>query len=450
MADYEYTFDPTAANDTAASVYRLARRGGSRILDLGSGPAIISAHLAANDSKEVTCVDASSDSLAAARARGIDKTIVADLADSAWADQLADEQFDVIILADVLEHLINPRQLVQTIADRRLLAPGGQLVISIPNAGHEAIVAELVRGRFTYQDTGLLDSTHLRFFTLDTLRALLESTGYFITQIERTHRTAEQTSLSVHDATLPTELRDRILQAAPEAQTYQFIVRAEPADAARDLAETREQFSLLGAELAEVKRILQRTQDEAEAHDDRSEEVALLRAELDRGERSRMQLKTEAELADRELALLRQRIAHVEGVLERERKRHGQVLGSAKKAAEIKNAAAAKEIAALQRRIDDIHASRTWKVGRAAWGAFHFPGKVLHRSRQDPTAITETAIPPEPAAPPAEAPALHEPIEYPLVEDHIVREKYERALARRTFSGTARNVAIAVYTTDLT
>ncbi|MCP4303631.1 MAG: methyltransferase domain-containing protein [bacterium] len=420
MADHEYTFDPDAGNNTAASVYRLARRGGPRVLDLGSGPAIVSSHLATNDSKEVTCVDQSSESLAAARGRGIARTIMADLADSDWVDHLEERQFDVIILADVLEHLINPGQLLSTIATCGLLAPGGHLVISIPNAGHEAVVAELVKGRFTYQDTGLLDSTHLRFFTLDTLRGLLEGSGFFITQVERTRRTAEQTSLSAHDATLPTELRDLILQAAPEAQTYQFIVSAEPADAASDLAEAREQLSLLSAELAEVKRVLHRTQDQAE--------------------RSRLQLKTEAKLADRELALLRQRIQQVEGVLERERKRHTQVLGSAGKAA-------AKEIAALQRKIDEIYKSRTWKVGRAAWGAFHLPGKVLSKTRPTPS---NTVMPRVPAPTPKETPTLHETIDYPLVEDNIVRQKYERALARRTFSGTARNVTIAVYSTDLT
>ena len=70
MAEYEYTFDADDPNNTAASVYRLAGAGGTRILDLGSGPGVVAAALQDRDGKRVTCVDSSASALAAARKEG--------------------------------------------------------------------------------------------------------------------------------------------------------------------------------------------------------------------------------------------------------------------------------------------------------------------------------------------------------------------------------------------
>ena len=61
--------------------------------------------------------------------------------------------------------------------------------------GIESLIAELITGRFEYQDTGLLDATHLRFFTLESLTELLHRHGFHVTNVHRTKRTTEQTSL---------------------------------------------------------------------------------------------------------------------------------------------------------------------------------------------------------------------------------------------------------------
>ena len=70
MAAYEYSFDPDEQNNTAASVYRFASAGGSRVLDLGSGSGIVASYLATHDGKQVTCLDKSAQAVAAARAGG--------------------------------------------------------------------------------------------------------------------------------------------------------------------------------------------------------------------------------------------------------------------------------------------------------------------------------------------------------------------------------------------
>jgi 2-polyprenyl-3-methyl-5-hydroxy-6-metoxy-1,4-benzoquinol methylase len=72
-------------------------------------------------------------------------------------------QPDVIICGDVLEHLIDPWRVLTWLAE--LAAPGCQVLASVPNVGHWTVIRDLLAGRWEYQDEGLLDRTHLRFFT---------------------------------------------------------------------------------------------------------------------------------------------------------------------------------------------------------------------------------------------------------------------------------------------
>lgn len=90
--------------------------------------------------------------------------------------------FDCVVFNDVLEHLVDPWEALRV--TRSLLAPDGVVVAVIPNVRHLRAVAPLVlRGRWDYTDTGLLDRTHLRFFTRATMVELFESTGYDVESI---------------------------------------------------------------------------------------------------------------------------------------------------------------------------------------------------------------------------------------------------------------------------
>ena len=89
---------------------------------------------------------------------------------------------DCVVFADVLEHLPDPWSLLRRY--RELLGPGGKVVVSVPNIGHRTVVEGLLRGRFDYVDAGVLDRTHLRFFTRATAIALIEDAGF---KVERIH-----------------------------------------------------------------------------------------------------------------------------------------------------------------------------------------------------------------------------------------------------------------------
>lgn len=90
---------------------------------------------------------------------------------------------DCVIFADVLEHLVDPWSVLRNWRSR--LAPGGSIVVSLPNVGYREVVSGVLRGRWDYRDAGVLDRTHLRFFTRSTAIELLEGSGFRVARIDR-------------------------------------------------------------------------------------------------------------------------------------------------------------------------------------------------------------------------------------------------------------------------
>ncbi|MBI3681458.1 MAG: methyltransferase domain-containing protein [Acidobacteria bacterium] len=92
--------------------------------------------------------------------------------------ELSGRRFDKILLMDILEHLPQPERILRQA--RELLSPKGQLIVSVPNIANLTMRLGLLLGRFNYTDRGILDRTHLRFFTRKTARRMIEQCGYRI------------------------------------------------------------------------------------------------------------------------------------------------------------------------------------------------------------------------------------------------------------------------------
>ena len=95
-----------------------------------------------------------------------------------------EEKFDYIIFGDVLEHLRHPEEVVRMC--RELLHENGYIIASIPNVMHISVMEELIEGRFRYSDTGLLDRTHIHFFTYYEIMSLFQEAGYEVKDINGT------------------------------------------------------------------------------------------------------------------------------------------------------------------------------------------------------------------------------------------------------------------------
>jgi 2-polyprenyl-3-methyl-5-hydroxy-6-metoxy-1,4-benzoquinol methylase len=150
-----------------------------RILELGCAAGRLG--LVVKHRQPATVIGVERDEAAAAVAREVlDDVLVVDLDQDDLGDLGGD--FDAIVTADVLEHIQDPWGLCTRLAG--LLSPGGVLVASIPNIANLGVLCDLVEGRFDYAESGILDRTHLRFFTRASAVALLEGAGLEILSVE--------------------------------------------------------------------------------------------------------------------------------------------------------------------------------------------------------------------------------------------------------------------------
>ena len=148
-----------------------------RILDIGCGTGNLGAGLKQRQSCEVWGVEFEPE--IARRAESIlDRVVTGSIEDTTVLQQLPDAGFDVIVFADVLEHLKEPEKILRQL--KRCLTLDGTIVASVPNIRHWSVLKDLLEGRWDYQEAGILDRTHLRFFTGNSLLKMFSNAGYEI------------------------------------------------------------------------------------------------------------------------------------------------------------------------------------------------------------------------------------------------------------------------------
>ena len=229
-----YDREIDSSERTSLSVLASHIPAGARVLDLGCGSGAIGRFLSARDGAATIdglTINEDEAQRAAAHYRRVE---VADLDRCVLTDLFEPASYDIIVCADVLEHV---RQSDRVLSDcRSLLASGGQVLLSIPNAAYCGLIAELMAGEFRYRSEGLLDETHVRFFTRQTLLRFLDAGGWAVRHIETIVRQLPASEFRIAFDALPPAVARHLL-ALPDALTYQFIVIAQPlADAASDLA----------------------------------------------------------------------------------------------------------------------------------------------------------------------------------------------------------------------
>ncbi len=208
----------TARYTTEVSQYRLpilARVGtGSSVLDVGPWTGAHGRHLMATAGCVVDGVEADAD---AARTAAADyrELVQGSIEDPGVRERIAPGAYDAILFLDVLEHLRDPADVLRSA--RHWLRPGGKVLCSLPNVAHWRVRLALARGRFDYAENGLMDATHLRWFTRRTARDLLTGAGYRVTW---------------EDAAVPQHPRLKVPQwlLRPELFAYQLYYEGVPGD----------------------------------------------------------------------------------------------------------------------------------------------------------------------------------------------------------------------------
>lgn len=227
---YERSVDP-AGEDSLAKLVRWIRPG-STVLDVGTAGGALGEYLSRRLNCTADGVERDLGAAALAR-RHYRRLVVADLERSDLGDIFPAGAYDYVVCADVLEHLREPGKVLASA--RGLLRPGGHLLVSIPNIGFAPFLAELLGGQWRYRPVGLLDETHLRFVTRDSLEEMLGEAGFSVAAWERVVKPAHESEFgTVYLEALPPAVR-LFLDHLPEAGTYQFIVDAveEPDQGAR-------------------------------------------------------------------------------------------------------------------------------------------------------------------------------------------------------------------------
>ncbi|MCU7879003.1 MAG: glycosyltransferase [Candidatus Thiodiazotropha sp. (ex Lucinoma borealis)] len=226
VAEYDFKLDLGVENNSHTQLVRRIAPG-SRVLELGCATGYMSDYLRSELGCYVVGVEIDR-AMARKAEQHCDRVIVGDVQKGHWLKSLGDERFDIITCADILEHLRDPTSLLNSLP--KLLNEGGRLLASVPNGAHAALRLELLEGRFTYEDTGLLDRTHLHLFTYHSLRELFSRCGFRVNELSYTFHDMADSEISNRLERLGMQVSDLGLARfhTPDAAAFQFIVSATP------------------------------------------------------------------------------------------------------------------------------------------------------------------------------------------------------------------------------
>ncbi|HEX2734799.1 MAG TPA: bifunctional glycosyltransferase/class I SAM-dependent methyltransferase [Polyangiaceae bacterium] len=215
----EYELKPryklkTSPLSSHAQLLNLVGPPSRRVLDLGSGEGHLSAALAKRG-HHVVSVDLEPPVVP------VPNFVLADL--NGGLPVKAEEEFDVVLLADVLEHVPEPKAILRQVLDH--LAPGGKIIISLPNAVHWSVRMQVAFGKFEYTNRGILDRGHLRFFTRASAERMFHEFGLTVRHRQIAPTPWENVvppALSVVGAAIE-KLDHALAQTAPNLFAYQNI-----------------------------------------------------------------------------------------------------------------------------------------------------------------------------------------------------------------------------------
>lgn len=219
---YESNVDPLRPNDAHGISLQLVGQN-KRVLELGAASGHVTKALKSRHNT-VTAVERDG-RFEATLAAVADSVLITDLD---WLDlrqKLSGQTFDVVLAGDVLEHCQRPELVLLQLHD--LLADDGYVVISLPNIAHADVRLALLTGKFEYRPTGLLDQTHIRFFTRDTITSFLNQNDFDVAEVFASTAALGTTEFGAPSPSIPREAI-AFVQEDRDSQVYQYIVKAVP------------------------------------------------------------------------------------------------------------------------------------------------------------------------------------------------------------------------------
>ena len=207
--------------DDASPLLRIAKLlpSGSRALDAGAGNGIF-ADVANALNLDITLDGLEPNQAGATLAASKYSTFYYSTLETLESEQNDQQVYDAIVLADVIEHTSDPQEFLSTA--KTLLKPNGKMYISVPNVAYASLRASLLCGEWRYSDWGLLERTHLRFITKETMLDLARCVSMNVERIQFLMRDPFEMDIKLQDLRLnPFALS--AIQKDPLATVYQFV-----------------------------------------------------------------------------------------------------------------------------------------------------------------------------------------------------------------------------------
>ncbi|MFD1121512.1 class I SAM-dependent methyltransferase [Methylophilus flavus] len=221
--DHKYKYEVQKNADNSISYITNMISAGQSILEIGAGPGSLTKHLIQIPDTDVTAAEIDQDAIEILK-NYCNKIHKIDLNLPHWGNSFNQEKYDVVIAADVLEHLASPEKAILEM--KNLLKENGSILISLPHIGHNGIIASLFNQDFAYADSGLLDRTHIKFFCIKNMQDLITSAGLCIVDYKFVQREPEDTEFASAWKSLPKELQLQ-LKTNVFGNVYQCVIKAE-------------------------------------------------------------------------------------------------------------------------------------------------------------------------------------------------------------------------------
>lgn len=252
---YNFEIDINQKNDARVIAFDMIKEN-TKVLDVGSACGQFAQILKEHKNCKITGIEYDNESIEIAESKNVfEKIHQLDLNNfdiNRFRDLFG--YFDYIVFGDVLEHLLFPEKILADF--KKLLNPGGKFIVSLPNAAHATVKINLLIDKFEYEEIGILDKTHIKFFTHKTIPAFLASVnlkmekfGYTVMHVKR--HSAEENLSALPDSVKKFIFKNNysyvlqyVILCKPDNESFESLKDANkiiltPADINKELKKTK-------------------------------------------------------------------------------------------------------------------------------------------------------------------------------------------------------------------
>ncbi len=249
------TKSPITLEDSLGNLYKYLKPN-SKILDVGCSAGYFGEFLIKEKNAAVDGIEYNPDDARVAK-KVLNNVYTFDLDSSNWPKELLKNKYDFILFGDVLEHLKNPGEVLEKF--RKLLSKKGRVIISIPNIAHVSIRLEILNGSFEYEKLGIIDETHLKYFTFKSFSRLLSDAGYKVIDYDQTTIPVSKDVINKYLQSVGLKATNSFYKemSKPEALAFQYKFIAEPGNSSKKLKLSSKPMQLSQEYQVEINKLLQ-------------------------------------------------------------------------------------------------------------------------------------------------------------------------------------------------